>query len=407
MFFAEREANAKLAEKSSDEGMSGHKSTENEEKSHEELGPGESSRGMYLDLLGTDGNLREDKLSARNLRIEDLAERLFSWSGLLAHAGMETAANEFCRLRNAIEHLAKADYIGIAALLGLRVELTNLEVNAQTSDWRNNISGMSRHVTAQDPKWTVLDQIAVLLTSPCEQAAFLACKYRYRGGYVGTHAKSFSRPSQGLAASSRSKKRMIENFKSMQIAWAERKSAKEGEKLKHNDKRTEKSGGSKVSSGKDKDVEAQSGLGKRREVLGAVLVGSKKRRILQGQQETSPANSKNRPSNALAQRMRMLTCKSLPSSSLVLQCGKIFAPCVKSVIVPSLSSANVNSGRSSRESTRTSVKRVEKDSPESYTPRLMFSRAQGTLLEMVPLYGQVCLSKVLMCVLRHGLGWLD
>ena len=207
---------------------------------------------------------------------------------------------------------------------------------------------------------------------------------------MGTNAKSGSRPSQGLAASSRSKKRMIENFKSMQIAWAERKSAKEGEKLKHNDKRTEKSGGSKVSSGKDKDVEAQSGLGKRREVLGAVLVGSKKRRILQGQQETSPANSKNRPSNALAQRMRMLTCKSLPSSSLVLQCGKIFAPCVKSVIVPSLSSANVNSGRSS---TRDSVKRVEQDSPDSYTPRLKFSCAQGTLLDMVPLYGQVCLSK--------------
>ena len=261
VFFAELKANAKLAENSSGEGMKGHESTENEVKSHEELGPGESSRGMYLDLLGTDGNLREDKLSARNLRIEDLAERLFSWSGLLAHAGMETAANEFCRLRNAIEHLAKVDYIGIAALLGLRVELTNLEVNALTSDWGNNLSGMSRHVTAQDPKWAVLDQIAVLLTSPCEQASFLACKYRNRGGA----------PTRGAA------------------------NAKSGSQYKERNMVTS----------------ARSGLGKRKEVLDAVLVGSKKQRSLQGQQESSRADSKKRPSNALAGRMRM---QSFPSS---------------------------------------------------------------------------------------------
>ena len=184
---------------------------------------------------------------------------------------------------------------------------------------------------------------------------------------------------------------------------------------------------------------ARSGLGKRKEVLDAVLVGSKKQRSLQGQQESSRADCKKRPSNALAGRMvtdfkpgrgasakavrlsacdrcrqrrircvhmharegassgregqaapRMLSCKSLPSSSLVLQCDKTFAPCVKSVLVSSLSSAYVNSGRSS---TRDSVKRVEQDSPDSYTPRLKFSCAQGTLLDMVPLYGQVCLSK--------------
>jgi hypothetical protein len=63
----------------------------------------EKGKDLFVDLLGDDGYLDEDEVAARNLRVECLAERLLSWKGLAPGSHKNVVADEFSRLRNAMQ----------------------------------------------------------------------------------------------------------------------------------------------------------------------------------------------------------------------------------------------------------------------------------------------------------------
>ena len=63
----------------------------------------ENGEDLFVDLLGDDGYLDEDKMAARNLSVACLAERLLAWRGLAPGSHKNVVADEFSRLRNAMQ----------------------------------------------------------------------------------------------------------------------------------------------------------------------------------------------------------------------------------------------------------------------------------------------------------------
>lgn len=91
---------------------------------------------MYVDLLDEDGHMIDDnELEARGLSLGQLAERLLSWRGLGSDVDKDAVAREFIRLCEALQdlNLSRRDFMGIALLLGIRVEMTALEFSSLSS----------------------------------------------------------------------------------------------------------------------------------------------------------------------------------------------------------------------------------------------------------------------------------
>ena len=68
-----------------------------------------------MHAIDEDGFLDEEELEKRHLSLDDLAERIFSWSGLPAASDCDAVTKEFWRLRDVLADFARKppDFIGL------------------------------------------------------------------------------------------------------------------------------------------------------------------------------------------------------------------------------------------------------------------------------------------------------